>query len=135
MGRTSFFNEPDVIDQDGALEIDEGVVARSVSLDPLFVLSFDAAEGEGVEFVRRALEQLGGEICSGTVPLFDANDEGEDTFVDVIGGGQRDKVAESEGFRFADGLLRANLHSETFLEGFFPFIRTAIVLVFILHFR
>ena len=31
--------------------------------------------------VRRALEQLGGEVISGTESVFDADDEGGDTFV------------------------------------------------------
>ena len=99
------------------MEIDEGVVERSVSLDPPFVLSFDGADREGVECVRRALEQLGGEVVSGTAPLFDAHDEGEDTSVGVVGNGQRDDGADSEGFTFADALMRANLLSESVLEG------------------
>ena len=101
---------------EGALEIDEGVVERNVSLDPPFVLGFNAARREGVECVRRALEQLGGEVVSGTEPVFDADDEGEDTFEDVVGGGQRDEGAKSESFTFADALMRANLPPETVLE-------------------
>ena len=64
--------------EEGALEIEEAVVERSVSLDPPFVLSFDAAEREGMECVRRGLEQLGGEVVAGTEPVLDADDEGED---------------------------------------------------------
>ena len=90
---------------------------RDVSLDPPFVLSFDAAEGEGVECVRRALRHVGGEVISGTQPVFDADNQGEDTFVDVVGSGQRDESAESEAFTFADALMRANLFSETVLDG------------------
>ena len=44
-----------------------------------------------MEFVRKALKQLGSEVIAGTVPAIDADDEGEDTFVDVVGGGQRDE--------------------------------------------
>ena len=40
------------------------------------------------------------EVIAGTEPVFDAEDEGEDTFVNVIGGGQRDEGAESEDFTF-----------------------------------
>ena len=94
-----------------------GLKHRNASLDPPFVLSFDAAEREGVECVRRALEQLGGEVVFGTEPVFDADDEGEDTFVDVVGGEQRDEGADSEGFTFTDAFMRANLLSETLLEG------------------
>ena len=113
--RTSPF--ADKLVEEGALEIDEGVVEGSVFLDLPFVLSFDVAEREGVECFWRTLEQLGGEVVSGTEPVFDADDEVEDTFVDVVGGGQRDEGAESEGFTFADALMRAKLLSETILEG------------------
>ena len=95
------------------MEIAEGVVERSVSLDPPFVLSFDAAEREGVECVRRALEQLGSKIVSGTEPVFEVDHEGED----VVGGGQRDEGAESEDFTIADALRRSSLLSETILGG------------------
>ena len=115
--RASPFAEPDEVVEEGTLEIDEGVVERSVSLDPPFVLSFDAAKRKGVECVRRALKQMGGEVISGTEPVFDADDEGEDTFVDVFGGRQTDEGAEFEGFTFAVALMRANLLPETVLEG------------------
>ena len=69
-----------------------------------------------MECVRRALEQLGGEVVSSTEPAFDVDDEEEVTFVDVVGSGQRDERAESEGVTFADAVMRANLFSETVLE-------------------
>ena len=81
-----------------------------------FVPIFDAAEREGVECVWRALEQLGGENFAGTESVFDADDEGEDTFEDVLGGEQRVEGAESAFFTFTDALMRANLLSETLLE-------------------
>ena len=62
------------------------------------------------------MEQLGVEVVSRMEPVFDAEDEGEDTFVDMVAGGQRDEGAESEGFTFADALMRANRLSETVLE-------------------
>ena len=71
-----------------------------------------------MECVRRALEQLNSGIVCGTEPVLDANDDGEDSFVDVVGGGQRDEGAEYEGFTFADALIRANLLSENALERF-----------------
>ena len=117
VGRTSPFAESDEVVEEGALEIDEGVVERISSLDPPFVLSFAAAEKEWKQCARRALEQLGGEVISGTEPVFDADDEGEDTFVEVVGGGQRDEGEQSEGFTFVDAFMRANLLSETLLEG------------------
>ena len=45
--RTSLFADEAV--EEGALEIDGRVVERDVSLDPQSMLSFDAAEREGVE--------------------------------------------------------------------------------------
>ena len=90
---------------------------RSASLDPPFVLSFDAVEREGVECVRRALEQLLGEVLSGIEPVCDTDKEGEDTFVDRVDGGQWDEVAVSECFIFTDALRPANLLSENLLEG------------------
>ena len=99
------------------MEIDDRAVKRSASLDPPFVLSFDAAERQGVECVRRALEQMGGEVLSGTEPGFDADDEGEVMFVEVVGVGQKDDGAMSESFTFTDALTRENLLSETLLEG------------------
>ena len=49
-------------------------------------------------------------------PVLDAEDDGEDSFVDVVGGEQKDEGVESEGFTFADALKRANFLSETVLE-------------------
>ena len=101
------------------MEVDEGVVEKSASLDPPFVFSFGTVERKGVECLRRAVEQLDGEIISGTEPepVFDADGEGEDTFLDVVGGGPRDQGAESDGFTFMDTLMGVNLLSETLLEG------------------
>ena len=117
VGRTSPFTEPDEVVEEGAFENEEGMVWKSVSLDPLFVPIFAAAEREGMECVRRTLGQLGGENIIVTEPVFDADDEGVDTFLDLGGGGQRDEGAESEGFTFTDALLRVNLVSETLLGG------------------
>ena len=105
VGRTSPFAELDGVFEEGALEVDEGVVERSASLDPPHVHSFDAAEKEVVECVRKAQEQLSGEVIFGTEAVIDADDEGEDTFVDLVGGGQRDEGAQSEGFTFTDALI------------------------------
>ena len=115
--QNSPFAEPDVIVEEGALEIDEGVVQRSLTLFPLIVPHFDAAEREGVDFVRISLEHLGGEVTAGTEPVFDADDEGEDTFVDVVGSEQRDEGAESEMFKSTDALKLSDLLSETLSEG------------------
>ena len=76
----------------------------------------DVAEREGMECVRRALELLSNNVICGTEPVSGADDDGEDSFVDVVTD-QRDEGAESEGFIFDDALMRANLLSEMVLEG------------------
>ena len=113
--RTSPF--ADEVNEEGALEIDEGAVEKSLSLALPFVPSFDVAEREGEECVRRALELFSNNTICGTEPVSGADDDAEDSFLDVVGGDQRDEGAESEGFIFNDVLMRANLHSETVLEG------------------
>ena len=112
--KTSLFAD-DVVEE-GALEIDEGVVERSVSLDTPFVPSLDVAERKREDCVRRALELLSSNIICGNEPVLDADDEGEDSFLDVVGDEHRDEGVESEGFTFIDALMRANLLSETVLE-------------------
>ena len=114
MRRTSPF--ADEIAEEGALENDEGVVEKSACLDPPFLPGLDVAEREGAECVRRTLELLSSEIICGTEAVLGADDNDEDSFVDVVGGGQRDEGAESEGSTFADALIRADLLSETVLE-------------------
>ena len=79
----------DEVAEKGALEVDEDVVEKSVSLDPPFVLGFDVSEREGVECVRRALERLSSELISGTEPVLGPDNDGEGSFVDLVGGGQR----------------------------------------------
>ena len=81
------------------------------------------------------MEQLGVEVSAGTEPVCDADDEGEERFVDTVGTGQRDEGAESEGFTFADALMRANLLSGTFSEGVFSPSELPLCLssFFILH--
>ena len=69
----------------------------------------DRSEGE--ECVRRALEE------------FEASDSrteeasGGDSFVDIMGSLEKETGGESEGFVFEDILQRADLLSETVLEG------------------
>ena len=114
--RTSQFAD-DVVEE-GALEIDERGVEESVSPVLPFVPDFSVVEWEGVECVRRVLEQLSGEVIDGTERALEGDDDdGNDSFVDVVGGEQTDEGAASEGFTFAEALMRANLLSETVLEG------------------
>ena len=123
VGRRFSFNE-DVVEE-GALEIDEREVGESVSPVPPFVPDLSVAEREGVECVRRVLEQLSSEVGDGSERALerggdgngDDDDDGNDSFVDVVGDVQTDEGAVSEGFTFAEALRRVNLLSETVLEG------------------
>ena len=118
VGRTSPFAEDFV--KEGALEIDEREVEESVSPVPPFAPDLSVAEREGVECVRRVLEQLSGEAMESAeraVERDDDDDDGHDSYVDVVGDEETDEGAVSEGFTFAEALMRANLLSETVLEG------------------
>ena len=116
VGRASPF-AGDVVEE-RALEIDERGVAESVSPVPPFVPNLSVAEREGVECVRRVLEQLSSEVIDSTErSLARDDDDGNDSFEDVVGDEQTDEGAVSEGFTFAEVLMRANLLSEAVLEG------------------
>ena len=116
VGRTSPFAE-DVVEE-GALEIDEREVGESVSPVHPFAPNLSVAETEGVECVSRVLEQLSGEVIESTERALERDDDdGNDSFVDVVGDEQTDEGPVSEGFTFAEVLMRANLVSETVLEG------------------
>ena len=116
VGRTSRCAD-DVVEE-GALEIDEGEVEESVSPVPPFAPNLSVAEREGVECVRRVLEQLSSKVVGSTERALERDDDdGNDSFVDVVEDEQTDEGAVSEGFTFAEVLMRANLLSETVLEG------------------
>ena len=104
--------------EEGALEIDERGVEESVCPVPPFVPDLSVAEREGVECVRRVLEQLSSEVIDGSERALERDDDdGDDSFVDVVGDELADEGTVSEGFTFAEALMRANLLSETVLEG------------------
>ena len=106
VGRRSPFGE-DVLEE-GALAIDEREVEESVSPVPPFAPNLSVAEREGVECVRRVLEQLSGEAMESAVCAVerdDGDDDGNDSFVDVVGDEETDEGAVSEGFTFAEALM------------------------------
>ena len=116
--RSSPFGD-DVVEE-GVLEIDEREFGESVSPVPPFVPSSSVLEREGVECVRRVLEQLSSEAMASVECAVEQganDDDGNDSFVDVVGDEETDDGAVSEGFTFAEALVRANLLSETVLEG------------------
>ena len=93
------------------LAIDEGVPESSVVPNLHFVPDSNVVIGEGEECVRKVLEEI------------EASDSGTeeasqgDSFVDIMGGLDKEVGFESEGFTFADILQRADPLSETVLEG------------------
>ena len=116
VGRTSPFGD-DVVEE-GALEIDEREVEEIVSPVPPFAPNLSVAEREGVECVRRVLEQLSSKVIDSTERALERDDDdGSDSFVDVVGDKQTDEGGVSEGFTFTEALMRASLLSETVLEG------------------
>ena len=74
-------------------------------------------ERKGAECVRRASELLSSEVTCDTEPVLGADDDGKDSFVDVVGGERGEEGAESECFTFTDALMPTNLLSEIVLEG------------------
>ena len=103
VGETSPFAE----DEERALEIDEGEVEESVCPVPPFVPDLSVAEREGIECVRRVLEQLSSEVIDGAERTLERDEDDEnDSFVDVVGDEQTDEGAVSEGFTFAEALMR-----------------------------
>ena len=118
VGRRSPFGD-DVLEE-GVLEIDEREVEENTSPVPPFAPDLSVVEREGVECVRRVLEQLSSDAMENTeraVERGDDDDDGQYSCVDVVGDVETDEGAVSEGFIFAEALMRANLLSETVLEG------------------
>ena len=86
-----------------------------MSLDPRALPEFDVVVREVEECVRQALEQIIGKESAGNCQgcAADADDGSDEMFVDTMSGINVEDAAESEGFRFADALSRANLSVET----------------------
>ena len=92
------------------LAIDKGVRESNVVPFLQFVLDLDVVVKEGEECVRRALE----EVEASDSRTEEASEK--DSFVDIMGGLDKETGGESEGLTFADILQRADLLSETVLE-------------------
>ena len=118
VGRRSPFGD-DVLEE-GVLEIGEREVEESTSPVPPFAPDLSVVEREGVECVRRVLEQLSSDAMENTERAVERggdDDDGQYSYVDVVGDVETDEGAVSEGFTFAEAFMRANLLSETVLEG------------------
>ena len=90
---------------------DEGVLESSVVPSLHLVPDSNVVIRAGEECMRRVLE----EIEASDSPTEETS-EG-DSFVDIMGGLDKEVGGESEGFTFADILQRADPLSETVLEG------------------
>ena len=100
-----------VASDEGELAIDEGV-RRSIVVPTLqFVPDLDVVVREGEECVRRALKEVEARD-SRTEEASEAI-----SFSDIMGDLEKETGGESEGFTFEDILQRADLLSETVLEG------------------
>ena len=93
------------------MAIDESVPQSNAVPNLHFVPDLDVVVREGEECVRRALE----EVEASDSQTEEASER--DSFVDIMGGLERENGGESEVFTFADILQRADLLSETVLEG------------------
>ena len=100
-----------VASDEGELAVDEGVRGSNVVPTLQFVPALDVIVREGEEWVMRALEEV-----EASDSRTEEASEG-DSFVDIIGGLEKETGGESEGFTFEDILQRADLLSETVLEG------------------
>ena len=109
-GITSSFGRS-VASDERELVIDEGFPESNVVSYLQFVPDLDVVLREEDECVRRELE----EIEASDSWTLEAS-EG-DSFVDIMGRLENEAGGESEGFTFADIMQRADLLSETVLEG------------------
>ena len=110
VGITSSFGG-NVVSDERELAIDEGFPEINAVPNLQFVLYLDVVVREGEECVRRAL----GEVEASDSRTEEASEE--DSFVDVMGGLEKQTGGDSEEFTFADILQRADLLFETVLEG------------------
>ena len=93
------------------LAIDEGVRESNVGPTLQFVPDLDVVVREEEEFVRRALEEV-----EASDSRTEEASEG-DSFVDIMGGLEKETGGEPEVLTFEDILQRADLLSETVLVG------------------
>ena len=93
------------------LAIDESVPQSNTVPILQFVPNLDVVVREGEQWVRRALEEM-----EASDSRTEEASQG-DSFVDIMGGLEKETGCESEGFTFEDMLQRADYLSETVLEG------------------
>ena len=110
VGITSSFGGS-VASDEPELANDEGVPESSVVPNLQFVPDSNVVIQEGEECVRRVLEEI-----EASDSRTEEASEG-DSFIDIMGGLDKEVGGESEGFTFSDILQRADPLSETVMEG------------------
>ena len=99
-----------VVGDEPELAIDEGFPESSVVPNLQIVPVSNVVIQEGQECVRRVLEEI-----EASDSRTEEASEG-DSFIEIMGGLDKEVGGESEGFTFADILRRADPLSETVLE-------------------
>ena len=100
---------------EGDLAIDETTSTVSLAPNVCVVPGVSAAVEEDEECVGEVASPVAGEESAARHLEREADDN--DSFVDIMSGITVAGVAESEGWTFADALVRANLSVETLTEG------------------
>ena len=97
------------------LAIDETTSTVSLVPNVRVVPGVSAVVEEDKECIREFGNAVSGE--ESTVGYREGEADDNDSFVDIMSGISAAGGAESEGWTFADALVRANLSVETFVEG------------------
>ena len=112
---TALFTEGVSSSAEGELAIDETTSTVSLVPNVFVVPGVSAVVEEDEECVRESGNAVSGE--ESTVGYCEGEADDNDSFVDIMGGISVAGGAESEGWTFADALVRANLSVETLAEG------------------
>ena len=100
---------------EGELAIEETTSTVSLVPNVHVVSGVPAVVGEDEECVGESGNDVSGE--ESTVGYREGEADDNDSFVDIMSGISATGGAESEGWTFADALVRANLSVETLTEG------------------
>ena len=96
--------------------IDKTVMEAIHTLDPRTSADYDVAEIEGGECINITLGELEMGVGKRAYSVAEEAGEWKTSFVDIMGGMEREAGGESEGFTFANSLHGADLPSERLLE-------------------
>ena len=111
----ALFTEGVLSSAEGELAIDETTSTVSLAPNVCVVPGVSAAVEEDEECVGEVASPVAGEESAARHLEGEADDN--DSFVDIMSGITVARGAESEGWTFADTLVRANLSVDTLAEG------------------